>query len=149
MGKCCGGGLSFDLAQNDQGVIATLDDGTKLHTRYLVGADGIHSTVRESVGIGFPGWQNPCRPCGTGIRSQFAAPGVACELSERECDRMSEESGDQITPSDDIASHPLEQIYRSNLLHSSSNRLRAYARLASLLLVKPRGLWLPYQNIRR
>lgn len=44
-----------DLAQNDQGVIAVLDDGTKLRTRYLVGADGMHSTVRERAGIGFPG----------------------------------------------------------------------------------------------
>ncbi len=46
---------SQDLAQSDQYVIATLDDGTKLHTRYLVGADGMHSTVRDHVGIGFPG----------------------------------------------------------------------------------------------
>lgn len=44
-----------DLAQNDQGVIATADDGTKLHARYLVGADGMHSTVRDRAGIGFPG----------------------------------------------------------------------------------------------
>jgi 2-polyprenyl-6-methoxyphenol hydroxylase-like FAD-dependent oxidoreductase len=32
-----------DLTQNDQDVIATLDDGTRLHTRYLVGTDGMHS----------------------------------------------------------------------------------------------------------
>lgn len=44
-----------DLAQDDQGVIATLDDGTKLQARYLVGSDGMHSTVRERAGIGFPG----------------------------------------------------------------------------------------------
>lgn len=44
-----------DLAQDDEGVIATLEDGTKLHTRYLVGADGMHSIVRERAGIGFPG----------------------------------------------------------------------------------------------
>jgi 2-polyprenyl-6-methoxyphenol hydroxylase-like FAD-dependent oxidoreductase len=44
-----------NVAQNDQGVTATLDDGTQLHTRYLVGADGMHSTIRECAGIGFPG----------------------------------------------------------------------------------------------
>jgi 2-polyprenyl-6-methoxyphenol hydroxylase-like FAD-dependent oxidoreductase len=44
-----------DLAQNDQGVSATLDDGTNLHAHYLIGADGMHSTVRERAGIGFPG----------------------------------------------------------------------------------------------
>jgi 2-polyprenyl-6-methoxyphenol hydroxylase-like FAD-dependent oxidoreductase len=44
-----------DLAQNDQCVIATLDKGTKLRTHYLVGADGMHSTVRDRAGIGFPG----------------------------------------------------------------------------------------------
>lgn len=44
-----------DLAHNDEGVIAMLEDGTELHARYLVGADGMHSTVREGAGIGFPG----------------------------------------------------------------------------------------------
>ncbi len=44
-----------DLAQDDQGVTATLDDGTHLRGRYLVAADGMHSTIRERAGIGFPG----------------------------------------------------------------------------------------------
>lgn len=44
-----------DVAQDDRGVIATLDDGTQLHARYLVGADGMHSIVRERAGVGFPG----------------------------------------------------------------------------------------------
>jgi 2-polyprenyl-6-methoxyphenol hydroxylase-like FAD-dependent oxidoreductase len=44
-----------DVAQDDQGVTATLDDGTQLRARYLVGADGMHSTIRERAGIGFPG----------------------------------------------------------------------------------------------
>jgi 2-polyprenyl-6-methoxyphenol hydroxylase-like FAD-dependent oxidoreductase len=44
-----------NVAQNDQGVTAALDDGMQLHTRYLVGADGMHSTIRERAGIGFPG----------------------------------------------------------------------------------------------
>lgn len=44
-----------EMAQDDEGVTTTLDDGAQLRTRYLVGADGMHSTVRERAGIGFPG----------------------------------------------------------------------------------------------
>jgi 2-polyprenyl-6-methoxyphenol hydroxylase-like FAD-dependent oxidoreductase len=44
-----------DLEQDDQGVTATLDDGAQLRARYLVGADGMHSTIRELAGIGFRG----------------------------------------------------------------------------------------------
>ncbi|MBV1854835.1 FAD-dependent oxidoreductase [Catellatospora tritici] len=43
------------IAQDDAGVTATLDDGREIRAGYLVGADGMHSTVRESVGIGFDG----------------------------------------------------------------------------------------------
>lgn len=44
-----------DIEQNDKEVITTLSDGTRLSSRYLVGCDGMHSTVREHAGIGFPG----------------------------------------------------------------------------------------------
>lgn len=44
-----------DLAQDAAGVTATLDDASRLRARYVVGADGIHSTVRERAGIGFTG----------------------------------------------------------------------------------------------
>jgi 2-polyprenyl-6-methoxyphenol hydroxylase-like FAD-dependent oxidoreductase len=44
-----------DVTQNDKGVTVTLDDGTQLQARYLIGADGMHSTIRERAGIGFPG----------------------------------------------------------------------------------------------
>ncbi|RZL08895.1 MAG: pentachlorophenol monooxygenase [Rubrivivax sp.] len=43
------------LAQDDGGVNARLDDGSSLRARFLVGADGMHSTVREQTGIGFSG----------------------------------------------------------------------------------------------
>lgn len=44
-----------DLVQDDTGVTATTEDGTEIRARYLVGADGMHSTVRDRAGIGFPG----------------------------------------------------------------------------------------------
>lgn len=43
------------VEQDDDGVTATFADGSQVHARYLVGADGMHSTVREQVGIGFTG----------------------------------------------------------------------------------------------
>ncbi|MEH1099454.1 FAD-dependent oxidoreductase [Micromonospora sp. CPCC 205561] len=44
-------GLTPDAA----GVAATFADGATVRARYLVGADGMHSTVRERAGIGFSG----------------------------------------------------------------------------------------------
>ena len=43
------------VTQDDAGVTATFDDGDTVRARYLVGADGMHSTVREQAGIGFSG----------------------------------------------------------------------------------------------
>lgn len=45
------------VAQDADGVTATFDDGDVIRARYLVGADGIHSTVREYARIGFEGGQ--------------------------------------------------------------------------------------------
>lgn len=43
------------LAQDEAGATATLDDGSRIRARYVVGADGMHSTVREAARIGFSG----------------------------------------------------------------------------------------------
>ncbi|MFG1702754.1 FAD-dependent oxidoreductase [Nonomuraea sp. M3C6] len=43
------------VEQDASGVTATLDDGRSLRAAYLVGADGMHSVVREQAGIGFGG----------------------------------------------------------------------------------------------
>lgn len=45
----------LDLVQDAAGVSARLSDGRVLRTRYVVGADGMHSTVRERARIGFSG----------------------------------------------------------------------------------------------
>jgi 2-polyprenyl-6-methoxyphenol hydroxylase-like FAD-dependent oxidoreductase len=44
-----------DLTQDETGISATLDDGSRLRARYVVGADGMHSTVREAARIPFTG----------------------------------------------------------------------------------------------
>jgi 2-polyprenyl-6-methoxyphenol hydroxylase-like FAD-dependent oxidoreductase len=43
------------IDQDADGVTATFDDGGVIRARYVVGADGLHSTVREQAGIGFEG----------------------------------------------------------------------------------------------
>ncbi|XRQ16369.1 FAD-dependent monooxygenase, partial [Actinomadura welshii] len=43
------------LEQDDEGVTVELAGGERLRTRYLVGCDGGHSTVRKLLGVGFPG----------------------------------------------------------------------------------------------
>jgi len=43
------------LAEDEAGVLATFDDGDTVRARYVVGADGMHSTVRTQAGIGFTG----------------------------------------------------------------------------------------------
>jgi len=43
------------IDQDAEGVTATFDDGGVIRARYVVGADGLHSTVREQAGIGFEG----------------------------------------------------------------------------------------------
>ena len=45
------------VVQDSEGVTATFDDGDTVRARYVVGADGIHSKVREEAGIGFEGGQ--------------------------------------------------------------------------------------------
>jgi 2-polyprenyl-6-methoxyphenol hydroxylase-like FAD-dependent oxidoreductase len=43
------------ITQDADGVTATFDDDETVRARYVVGADGMHSTVREQAGIGFGG----------------------------------------------------------------------------------------------
>ncbi|AYY14118.1 FAD-dependent oxidoreductase [Actinobacteria bacterium YIM 96077] len=43
------------LDHDDTGVAATFSNGSQTRAAYVVGADGMHSTVREQAGIGFGG----------------------------------------------------------------------------------------------
>jgi 2-polyprenyl-6-methoxyphenol hydroxylase-like FAD-dependent oxidoreductase len=43
------------LDQDEAGITATFSNGERIRAGYVVGADGMHSTVREQAGIGFSG----------------------------------------------------------------------------------------------
>jgi 2-polyprenyl-6-methoxyphenol hydroxylase-like FAD-dependent oxidoreductase len=43
------------VTQDSAGTTATFTDGDTIRARYVVGADGMHSTVRQQAGIGFAG----------------------------------------------------------------------------------------------
>jgi 2-polyprenyl-6-methoxyphenol hydroxylase-like FAD-dependent oxidoreductase len=43
------------VTQDADGATATFEDGDVIRARYIVGADGLHSIVREQAGIGFQG----------------------------------------------------------------------------------------------
>jgi 2-polyprenyl-6-methoxyphenol hydroxylase-like FAD-dependent oxidoreductase len=43
------------VTQDADGITATFEDGDVVRAAYVVGADGMHSTVREQAGIGFHG----------------------------------------------------------------------------------------------
>lgn len=43
------------VAQGPDGVLATFADGHQVRARYLIGADGVHSSIREQAGISFTG----------------------------------------------------------------------------------------------
>jgi 2-polyprenyl-6-methoxyphenol hydroxylase-like FAD-dependent oxidoreductase len=47
------------VEQDAAGVTATLESGLRIHGAYLVGCDGVHSLVRESAAVPFPGVPNP------------------------------------------------------------------------------------------
>lgn len=44
-----------EIRQSDDHAIATFSDGREIRARYLIGADGMHSTVRDQAGIAFSG----------------------------------------------------------------------------------------------
>jgi 2-polyprenyl-6-methoxyphenol hydroxylase-like FAD-dependent oxidoreductase len=43
------------VEQDPEGILATFSDGHQVRARYLMGADGVRSTVREQAGIAFTG----------------------------------------------------------------------------------------------
>jgi 2-polyprenyl-6-methoxyphenol hydroxylase-like FAD-dependent oxidoreductase len=61
-------------------VTATLRDGETIRARYLVGADGMHSTVRELSGIGFTGQAYEESFVLADVRMDWSLPGDEVDL---------------------------------------------------------------------
>lgn len=70
-----------DVRQDSDGVDVAVEDlagnRTRIRSRWLVGADGSHSTVRRAVGISYPGFTWPEWLVSTNIRHDFEAIGFA------------------------------------------------------------------------
>ncbi|GHF34606.1 hypothetical protein GCM10017566_04140 [Amycolatopsis bartoniae] len=67
------------LAQDDDGVsvhLRTTAGEETVRAGWLVGADGAHSTVRRSLGLGFEGFTWPDRFISTNLRYDFTAHGL-------------------------------------------------------------------------
>lgn len=47
------------IEQDADGVLATIDSGPQIRASYLIGADGMHSTIREQAAISFTGSTYP------------------------------------------------------------------------------------------
>ncbi|WP_211196170.1 FAD-dependent oxidoreductase [Alteraurantiacibacter aquimixticola] len=63
------------LAQDGDGVTVTLADGEAVRAKYLVGADGAGSTVRQALGLTFDGFTWPERFIATNVYHDFAGAG--------------------------------------------------------------------------
>jgi 2-polyprenyl-6-methoxyphenol hydroxylase-like FAD-dependent oxidoreductase len=62
------------LTQDGESVVATFDNGDPITARYVVGADGMHSTVRAQAQIGFLGHEYPESFALADVRLQGGAP---------------------------------------------------------------------------
>jgi len=54
-GRCIRPSTVTDLIQDPAGVTVVIENGKAIRARYVVGADGMHSVVRDKAGIGFSG----------------------------------------------------------------------------------------------
>jgi 2-polyprenyl-6-methoxyphenol hydroxylase-like FAD-dependent oxidoreductase len=63
-----------DLRQDGDGVTALLDGGGEVRGAYAVGCDGARSTLREVLGVGFPGRSHPDRFLIADVRAAMPFP---------------------------------------------------------------------------
>ena len=71
------------LTQDEDGVTVECADGTSIRTKYVVGCDGAHSTVRRLVGIGFEGKQYETHILLADVASDAGAAGHAERCHQR------------------------------------------------------------------
>ncbi|UGQ15678.1 FAD-dependent monooxygenase [Yinghuangia sp. ASG 101] len=77
-----------DFAQDDEGVTVDSADGERLRARYLVGCDGGRSTVRERLGVGFPGEPSRSETLVGEMEASAPPEEIAAKVAEiRETDR--------------------------------------------------------------
>ncbi|MFJ4206098.1 FAD-dependent monooxygenase [Streptomyces sviceus] len=70
------------LAQDDNGVTATFANGASVRSRYLVAADGAHSTVRSLLRAGFPGQPGTLTITAADVRLSGVGPSTSHTWNE-------------------------------------------------------------------
>ncbi|MBW8698085.1 Anhydrotetracycline monooxygenase [Streptomyces sp. MBT84] len=70
------------VRQDEEGVSVELADGEQLRSRYLVGCDGVRSTVRKLLGVGFPGEPSRSHTLMGEMEVGVSPEEIAAEVSE-------------------------------------------------------------------
>jgi len=76
-----------DVEQNQEKVTVKTEDGQKISSKYLIGADGINSTVAKSLGF-YKGWSNDSAAIAIQVEAE-----VGKETVERICGVPSDKEG--------------------------------------------------------
>lgn len=95
-----------------------LTDKQQLHCRWLIGADGLHSQIRDAACIGTQGWQ---------YRQQAFAIQIETRAQQQDI------TWQQFTPTGPVAFLPMYQQYASLVWYNSTaniNRLKALSPIA-------------------
>ncbi|GGF53058.1 FAD-dependent monooxygenase [Alteromonas lipolytica] len=111
---------SFTRSNNaDDTVSVTLENGETLQTKWLIGADGAESQVRQLAGIGISGWQYAQQAMG--IIVEFTQPVTDCTWQ-------------QFTADGPKALLPMHDNFASLIWYDSAARLAGLSRLSSAQL---------------
>ncbi|WP_296043648.1 FAD-dependent oxidoreductase [uncultured Alteromonas sp.] len=106
-------------ANDNEPVAITLEGGEEICAKWLIGADGAESQVRQLSGIGISGWQYAQQ-----------AMGIVVEFTEPVADR----TWQQFTPLGPRALLPMHDNYASLIWYDSPQRLAALSKLSSVQL---------------
>ncbi len=99
----------------------TLEDGSQLSTRLLVGADGAHSQVRQWAGIGVTGWDYAQSAMLINIHTQTEQQSVTWQ---------------QFTPAGPRSLLPLPGNHASLVWYDDANRIKQLSQLTPLQLAE-------------
>lgn len=107
-------GFSRPIAA-DQGVIVTLGNGEIVQARWLIGADGAESQVRQLAGIGISGWQYAQQAMGIVVK--FPMP-------------VADGTWQQFTADGPRALLPMHDNFASLIWYDNPKRLAALSRMS-------------------